>query len=903
MIDNEYICSINNTLYYNFNKIRSTTKDNRGIGLIDSNFFKVKNLEGSTKNYGSLLINKDFKYEVFMTLNKLKNLYKNCETVKNTLSYYATIEDYNNNYLNFKEDNKNIIKNIRFKNTKLYFNDTSLGINSLEIDDADILFINNIDNISFQIGHINTNPIDNYNYTYITKDNMNLYKNTSSLTSDDNNINLSITYIPNYKYFSTEMVTNFVETSSSVWESQTHTIVNSSMKTNIVKFPINISYYIHIPSDIDKNIFKNSGLNIKYNGAPYLTSFNTYDYITIQTPHELNIRTLNSKVFGHNYSNKSCIRRTFNIDTSKECYYILSSKNLFETSNIDFVKSKKILDGANIYLKGTARDEIQEITETIPCEIRINGSDNLIKNLYYRGLNFVAIDKETLEIIDQGTYDTYGEKVNDPNKLNEGITLLKGKLNSINDDRLICLVSYDAIGWDSSLISLLQGFGMGDLPYIDTGRHPFLFMGCKDLGKGNGFTKIGKIGSWRDVVELSTNGDFGPQLIQNKSTKIYLKGTAYDNEHGHNSDVRRCIIQINDGDNLVINPTRRSLNLVTIDKQTHEVIDKEIYDTYGEASGELERYDNGITLLKQKLNDIKNNVARYNDKEVFVCLVSYDGIGWDDELIGLLQEFGMGDLPYTKNWRYPFLFMGYKGLGKGNGFTKMNDVGPAPNEVELTTYISNNIDGKIQITSPNYFQINGLSDYNCYACKIHLNKYLFNELYSLNVITKKSDLHYYQIAPLYIEKSSGELIDNIYNQNKKYVPILNNYPTKYLNDKFFNSKIYLSDNYPSSDELNTCISEINNFDPSYRNNKLYLYEIYQDNGEYYLIFYTILHGNSNDNITEDDIINIGATFQDSLIPISNRFKSLYNNQLSGSLQNSNQLYQYISQYLNNFISF
>ena len=737
--DDEYICSINNTLYYNFNKIRSTMKDNRGIGLIDTDFFHVKNYD--SKNHASLLINKDFKYEVFMTLNKLKNLYKNCETIKNSLSYYSIIENYNNNYIHLKEENSNIIKNIRFQTTKLYYTDTSLGINFLEINDEDTLYINNIDNLNLQIGYISPNPDYNYEHFYINQDNMDLYKNTSSLIIDEININPKITYVSNYKYFSTNVVTNFIETSTSVWESKSHTTINQMVKPNILKFPINVSYYINMPSDIDKMIFKKSGLNIKYKGSPYLTYYdNTNPSIIIPQEHELKIRQLNSKVLDYSYPQRSCIKNSFKTkdsDISRKHYYLLSSKNLFYINNLQFIRCKRLLG---------------------------------------------------------------------------------------------------------------------------------------------------------DMKELTTN--------EQSDTKIYLKGTAFggtifDNNSGNTDLVQPCEIKINGGENLVLDPYNRGLNFVAIDKKSYEVIDQANYDTYGEAGGESERSNNGITLLKQKLNDIKNDITPYDTNDVFVCLVSYDAVGWDDELISLLQEFGMSDLPYTNTDRYPFLFIGYKNLDKGCGKTIMNDIDST--EVELTIYANNNTFGTIQIMSPNNIQITGLGNYNCYECGIYINKYLFDEFRSLNLISETPNLYYYQIVPLYIENYKNESIDNIYNQNKEYIPILNKYPTKYLNDKFFDSKMYSIDNYPIQEELSTCISDIKTLKTLYSATKLYLYEIYEDNDRYCLKFYTLLNNNSQDYISE---IGNNISYQ-----IDNQTKLLYNGKISNYLLNRGNLYQYLSQYLNNFIQF
>jgi hypothetical protein len=189
-IDNKYICSINNTLYYNFNKIRETSKNDIGVSLLDNKYINTKNVSHNNVNnlkyyYGVLDINQDFKYNVFITLNKLKTLYNKCEDMYNTLSYYITVDDYNNNYFNFinfntsKEtksdwypiENENhpettyyemkkvayhTIYDIKFEDTKLLLTDSKLGINKLDISNEDTIYINDLNNISFEINITST---------------------------------------------------------------------------------------------------------------------------------------------------------------------------------------------------------------------------------------------------------------------------------------------------------------------------------------------------------------------------------------------------------------------------------------------------------------------------------------------------------------------------------------------------------------------------------------------------------------------------------------------------------------------------------------------------------------------------------------------------------------------------
>jgi len=496
----------------------------------------------------------------------------------------------------------------------------------------------------------------------------------------------------------------------------------------------------------------------------------------------------------------------------------------------------------SIYLKGTAWDKnhVENQTPSIPCEVSINGGENLVPAPYTRGLNFVAINKQTYTVVDKAIYDTYGQLYPDWKTVNNGITLLKAKLKDIknnippydSNDVFICLVSYDAVGWDNELISLLQEFGMSDLPYTDPYRYPFLFMGCKGLGKGNGFTKMRNTGSWGDVVELSTTGEFGPQIIQNESSFIYFKSTAYDQNQGNTNKVKPCEIKINNSENLVKDSTGRSLNFITINKQTHIVIDNENYDTYGQSTNASPKYNNGITLLKTKLNDIKNNVAPYDTNDVFVCIASFDAVGWDNELINLLQEFGMSDLPYTDAGRYPFLFMGCKGLGKGNGFTKMKNVNSAPNELELTTYMlttyksnqknTNNIQlenissTQSNITASNTNTIEIVQNKidtnadNSNNFNINLNDLLKGKL-TLETQTNVSYSYNYQLENIVPNPLYNEIINDKYNDNMYATGDLDGETNTYylkLNSKNISNNISKDYYIPSIGELGVSMENI-----------------------------------------------------------------------------------------------
>ena len=156
-------------------------------------------------------------------------------------------------------------------------------------------------------------------------------------------------------------------------------------------------------------------------------------------------------------------------------------------------------DAQYIYLKGTARDSDSSIITTINCEISVNGETNLISQRG-RGLNLVTLNRQTLNVVESINYDTYAQAIGTQGAT--GITDLVNKLDALSNEVFVCLVSFDAIGWSPALISRLQNYGMSDLPYTDTGRYPFLFIGYKGLDKGDGLMRMRNIGRYSEYVEL-----------------------------------------------------------------------------------------------------------------------------------------------------------------------------------------------------------------------------------------------------------------------------------------------------------------------------------------------------------------------------------------------------------------
>lgn len=167
--------------------------------------------------------------------------------------------------------------------------------------------------------------------------------------------------------------------------------------------------------------------------------------------------------------------------------------------------------------------------------------------------------------------------------------------------------------------------------------------------------------------------------IQGKDAQyIYLKGDA-KGASSSGTDGNDCVVKINGGTDVATHV--RGLNLVTINRSTLVVQESINYDTWAEAYG---------TQGAQGINDL---IAKLNtlDNSVFVALVSSDAIGWSDNLVSALYDYGMSDLPYTETGRYPFAFIGYKGLGKGNGITRMANKAQPSTPVEISMYVANGV--------------------------------------------------------------------------------------------------------------------------------------------------------------------------------------------------------------------
>lgn len=149
---------------------------------------------------------------------------------------------------------------------------------------------------------------------------------------------------------------------------------------------------------------------------------------------------------------------------------------------------------------------------------------------------------------------------------------------------------------------------------------------------------------------------------------IYVKGTCHNGSSAPYGKVSVC----RSGDLKEYTIKSRGLSLVLIDRSSLVVSTIETYDVYGTTS----QPDN----LASRLNSIS--------ADYFIILVSYDAIGWSDNLVTALKACG-GNTPIsTATARIPFAFIGYRGLEQGCGQQLMGTV-QSTTPAELSVYVAN----------------------------------------------------------------------------------------------------------------------------------------------------------------------------------------------------------------------
>ena len=171
------------------------------------------------------------------------------------------------------------------------------------------------------------------------------------------------------------------------------------------------------------------------------------------------------------------------------------------------------------------------------------------------------------------------------------------------------------------------------------------------------------------IVKDGTNGD--------DADYIYLRGTG-------DSDPADRLVYISNQTNQSSRPSSgRGIEIVTVLRSTLSKVASQLFDTYGGTMSGHADQDAACNAAAAYLNGL--------DDTVFVCITSWDAIGWNDTLIGALKNFGLGALAYTATGRYPFAFLGYRGLQEGYALWQIHDTGASEPYAEVSAYIANGV--------------------------------------------------------------------------------------------------------------------------------------------------------------------------------------------------------------------
>lgn len=159
---------------------------------------------------------------------------------------------------------------------------------------------------------------------------------------------------------------------------------------------------------------------------------------------------------------------------------------------------------------------------------------------------------------------------------------------------------------------------------------------------------------------------------------IYLRGT------GNNNPANRLVYISSQINQSSYQGYGRGIEIVTVSRTSLAKVESQKFDTYGGTDSGHSSQDAACNAAATYLNSLDNTV--------FVCITSLDAIGWNDNLIAALKNFGLGNLAYsTQTGRYPFAFLGYKGLQEGYALWQIHGTEATDPHSEVSAYIANGV--------------------------------------------------------------------------------------------------------------------------------------------------------------------------------------------------------------------
>lgn len=159
---------------------------------------------------------------------------------------------------------------------------------------------------------------------------------------------------------------------------------------------------------------------------------------------------------------------------------------------------------------------------------------------------------------------------------------------------------------------------------------------------------------------------------------IYLRGT------GNNNPGNRLVYISSQTNQSSYQGYGRGIEIVTVRRITLAKVESQRFDTYDGTDSGHSSQTAACNAAATYLNNLDNTV--------FVCITSLDAIGWNDSLIAALKNFGLGDLAYSaQRGRYPFAFLGYKGLQEGYALWQIHGTEATDPYSEVSAYIANGV--------------------------------------------------------------------------------------------------------------------------------------------------------------------------------------------------------------------
>ena len=249
-------------------------------------------------------------------------------------------------------------------------------------------------------------------------------------------------------------------------------------------------------------------VNSEYEGERGIAKLNGFTEITGGQIKTDKITSGNGEQYIHLFDDHIEIKANLKItDGNKTEIKQLVNPDLLSLENRLKQYSNENAAKGEIYLRGTGLNR-----HAAPI-IQINGQNVVPDN--YRGLYLAVIRRSDLQVIFKQNYDTFDTPINAREELTN-------KLNSLNSDVLVALVSRDSAFQNSTIVgtdelkNALIRCGANDDNSKYTSRMPYAFLGIPSIGKGNGievYTSTEVNAPYAEIATKIINGT--PQGMNN----------------------------------------------------------------------------------------------------------------------------------------------------------------------------------------------------------------------------------------------------------------------------------------------------------------------------------------------------------------------------------------------------